>query len=65
MQFEWDEKKNSENYKKHGLSFYIAQKAFFDKQRVIRKDVTHSQVENRYFCIGETGEGVATVRFVM
>jgi uncharacterized DUF497 family protein len=33
--FEWDDAKDKENQKKHGVSFTVAQKAFFDKQRVI------------------------------
>jgi uncharacterized DUF497 family protein len=65
MRFEWDDEKNCDNIEKHGLDFYIAQKAFFDASRIILKDVTHSQDEDRYFCIGETGTGIATVRFTM
>jgi len=65
MNFEWDENKNAENIEKHDLSFYIAQKAFFDKKRIIESDTTHSQTEKRFLCIGDTGEGIATVRFVM
>ena len=65
MEFEWNENKNKENIGKHGLSFYEAQKAFFDEQRVVLTDAAHSQTEKRYFCIGDTGEGIATVRFVV
>jgi len=66
MEFEWDEGKNTFNIAKHGLSFYEAQDAFFDKQRVILHDPTHSSVEKRYFCIGKTSRGdIATVRFTI
>ena len=33
--FEWNEAKNLENQEKHGVSFYDAQHAFKDEQRVI------------------------------
>ena len=62
-QFEWDEKKNRENLKKHGVSFELAQLAFADSKRVIAKDVQHSRTERRYYCIGTVGHGILTVRF--
>ena len=61
--FEWDEKKNQENLKKHGISFEVAQYAFADKQRIILEDLTHSRSEKRYYCIGKIDEGIITVRF--
>jgi|TARA_B110000263_G_scaffold204661_1_gene185003 uncharacterized DUF497 family protein len=62
--FEWDSKKNAENERKHGVSFYLAQQAFADPHRVIAKDVTHStKHEDRYFCFGRVSDGVLTVRF--
>ncbi|MEI7838795.1 MAG: BrnT family toxin [bacterium] len=64
MDFEWHDSKNAENITKHGLSFYEAQEAFFDKNRLILKDKVHSSSENRFFCIGKTSNGgIATVRF--
>ena len=63
--FEWDESKNRLNIKKHGVSFYEAQSAFLDAQRVIAEDIVHSQQEKRYYCFGLNQEktGVLTVRF--
>lgn len=61
--FEWDESKNVVNQEKHGVSFREARKAFFDPQRVIVEDADHSIYEQRYFCMGEVGGGVMTVRF--
>ncbi|WP_428356289.1 BrnT family toxin [Methyloprofundus sp.] len=43
--FEWDEAKNLENQRKHGVSFYEAQFTFLDEYRVIAEDVEHSQQE--------------------
>ena len=63
--FEWDETKNQENLQKHGVTFYEAQHAFLDKNRIIAKDTTHSQEEERYYCFGlnEEKTGILTVRF--
>jgi len=63
VRFEWDEKKDSENLAKHGVSFSFAQHAFLDPMRIILKDLSHSQEEQRYYCIGRIGEGIMTVRF--
>lgn len=65
MQFEWDEAKDLSNQEKHKVSFTEAQEAFFDADRLIIKDDKHSSSEDRYFCIGRTGNGVLTVRFTM
>lgn len=61
--FEWDPDKNAENQKKHGVSFERAQYAFADPRRVIAKDLTHSQSEDRFY-FGEVDGGILTVRFV-
>ena len=61
--FEWDEEKHQENKLKHGVSFYEAQEAFLDKNRLIAKDIKHSGEEVRYYCFGKVGTAVMTVRF--
>lgn len=61
--FDWDPAKDDENQRKHGVSFSLAQYVFADPQRVIAKDVTHSQTEERFYCFGEVEGGVLTVRF--
>lgn len=66
MEFEWDENKNLENIKKHGVSFYESQEAFFDEQRVIARDTKHSTgLEARYFCFGRVNNEILTVRFTV
>ena len=65
MTFEWDENKNHINIQKHGVSFLEAQNVFMDKKRIIIKDIKHSETEERFFCIGKTENGIATVRFTM
>lgn len=61
--FEWDENKNSENQIKHGISFYDAQRAFFDLNRLIAEDLEHSVDEDRFYCFGKVDEEIMTVRF--
>ncbi len=62
--FEWDPLKDRANRAKHGVSFSLAQRAFFDSRRVIAEDLSHSSdAEQRYFCFGVVGGGVMTVRF--
>ncbi len=61
--FEWDENKNQENVKKHGIDFQIAQYAFIDSKRIIAEDLSHSEKEKRYYCFGKVKGGVLTVRF--
>lgn len=65
MRFEWDAEKDRENRKKHGVTFQTAQYAFADPKRVIAEDLTHSQDEQRYFCIGMVDGVVLTVRFTL
>ena len=61
--FEWDPRKDQENQEKHGVAFAVAQLAFADSRRVIAEDLSHSSAEKRYYCLGEVGGGVLTVRF--
>ncbi len=61
--FEWDPAKDAQNQGKHGVSFAEAQLAFLDPERVIARDLTHSLGEARFYCFGQTGGGVLTVRF--
>ena len=61
--FEWDPRKDQENQEKHGVAFAVAQLAFADSRRVIAEDLSHSSAEKRYYCFGEVGGGILTVRF--
>lgn len=63
--FEWNEDKFDENQTKHGVSFYAAQQAFLDPNRLIVKDVEYSIDEQRYYCFGKIDNGILTVRFTM
>ena len=61
--FEWDDNKDAESQAKHQVSFQAAQAAFADPHRVIAKDLAHSEVEERFYCIGKADGGILTVRF--
>lgn len=61
--FEWDDQKDQINQEKHGVSFFEAQQAFLDENRVIAEDIEHSQLEQRYYCFGQINDEVLTVRF--
>jgi len=61
--FEWDEKKNEQNQKKHRVRFEMAQYAFADPNRIIAEDLSHSGKEKRYYCFGKVKDGIMTARF--
>ncbi len=61
--FEWDEDKDHQNQKKHGISFQDAVQVFADDDRIIRQDSQHSEVEIRWLCIGTVSGHVLTVRY--
>ena len=64
MKFEWDERKETANIAKHGVSFADAQSIFADSKLVIAADEAHSKSEPRLFCVGRTeAGGILTVRF--
>ena len=65
MTFEWDENKNKQNTKKHNISFEEAQYTFLDPKKIILEDKKHSIDEERFFCIGQIGSGIVTVRFTI
>ena len=66
VRFEWDPKKEKLNIEKHGVPFSLAEQAFFDEKRVIARDLGHStKREKRYYCFGEAGGGLLTVRFTV
>ncbi len=63
--FEWDEAKNRENQRKHGVSFEAAEGVFFDPYLIVREDATHSVDEPRFFAFGKVAARVMTVRFTL
>lgn len=54
MRFDWDEKKNKANIKKHGVSFEEAQTVFFDPLAKVAEDTDHSMHEDRFIAVGQS-----------
>ncbi|MBM4146104.1 MAG: BrnT family toxin [Nitrospira sp.] len=52
ISFEWDEKKNTSNKKKHGVSFEEGQTVFVDENALLIDDPDHSDDEERYIMLG-------------
>ena len=52
LRFEWDEKKNASNRRKHRVSFEEARTAFLDDNARVIPDPDHSQAEERFVLIG-------------
>jgi uncharacterized DUF497 family protein len=55
LQFEWDERKNHENQRKHGLSFEEAKTVFSDDNALLIADPDHSNGEERFLLLGLSG----------
>ncbi len=54
LHFEWDERKNSANKKKHGVCFEEAQSVFFDEDAIEYDDPEHSDGEDRFILVGRS-----------
>ena len=52
IRFEWDERKNRENRRKHGVSFGEAQTLFLDENAIRFFDPDHSADEDRFLMLG-------------
>ena len=56
IEFKWDSRKASKNFKKHGISFEDARTAFFDEFATLYYDPDHSDDENRFIILGLSSE---------
>ena len=52
IRFEWDEAKNRENKRRHGVSFEEAQTVFLDENAIRYFDPDHSTDEDRFLMLG-------------
>jgi uncharacterized DUF497 family protein len=50
--FTWDDRKNRENQRKHGISFEEAKTVFADENARLIHDPDHSQAEDRFILLG-------------
>lgn len=63
MKFEWDEEKNLENIRKHGIDFADVP-AMFNWHVLIELDTRHNYGEDRWIGLGMLREMTAVVVFV-
>ena len=56
ISFEWDEKKNKANIRKHGVAFEEAMTVFFDENAILFDDPEHSDREERFLLLGMSTE---------
>ncbi len=52
LRFEWDERKNTANLRKHGVSFEEATSVFADENALLLDDPDHSGDEDRFILMG-------------
>jgi len=68
VRYEWDERKNRQNQRKHGgISFELAALVFQDERRLIAKDLVDETGEQRWHAIGAVPiePGIAPVLVVV
>lgn len=66
MAFQWDDDKNVENIRKHGIDFRIAVEAFDDDRAIPYVDREHSSVgEPRYALLGMCPSGLVFISFTI
>lgn len=67
MRYEWDEKKNRLNQKKHGVSFEAAALALEDENCLVRQDRIDETGEQRWHAVGaaQLEAGIRAVLFVV
>jgi len=61
--FEWDEKKNKTNEKKHGISFEDASKVFDDPDRI--QYISAKGNEKRFITVGKVIKFIVTVVYTV
>lgn len=61
LDFEWDDGKDAENVRKHGVSFAQAALAFRDRFAVEWIDLREAYGEERIILLGRTGDQLLTV----
>ena len=55
LEFDWD-KGNIGKNKKHNIEDKEAEETFLDKNKVVFKDILHSETEERFILIGRTNK---------
>jgi len=54
--FDWDEGNKDKNWNTHQVDFSEYEEVFFNIPLLLDDDVKHSQLESRYFVLGQTNQ---------
>ncbi|MGA2569905.1 MAG: BrnT family toxin [Terracidiphilus sp.] len=65
MRYEWDERKNRENHRKHGISFELAALVFEDENRLIGLDRVDETGEQRWHALGAVSVEAGTALILL
>jgi len=57
LYFDWDERKNRANRKKHGVWFEEARSVLDDPRALLSSDPDHSEEEERFILLGASSAG--------
>jgi uncharacterized DUF497 family protein len=57
VRFEWDDRKEAQNLKNHGIDFGEGIESFDDPLALVRADPEHSRNEHRFIIIGRSRKG--------
>lgn len=57
LTFEWDEGNLDKSYEKHGITPKEAEEVFVSEELYVKRDVVHSQMEERYIAFGKSFQG--------
>ena len=52
LRFEWDQRKNAANKRKHGVSFEEARTVFYDERALLIEDPLDENEEDRFVLLG-------------
>ena len=52
--FDWDEGNIKKNWEKHKVRHYECEEMFFNKPFVVKPDIKHSGIEDRFYALGRT-----------
>ncbi len=58
LEFEWDQGNFDKSYEKHGITQKEAEEIFISERLYVKRDIKHSQKEERFIALGDSSEGL-------
>lgn len=55
--FQWDERNATKNWDEHNVSQSECEQVFFNRPLILRRDRKHSEIESRFYVLGQTDWG--------